>query len=275
MRLFCFGFGYVAQHLADALPGVTVHGTTRQPSADPRLVIFKDDQLDAAGAEALANATHVMVSIPPDESGDDAALRYLKTHKLPALEWLGYLSTTGVYGPAQGDWVDERSPAIPTEPRSVFRLKAEYAWQAHGATIFRLAGIYGPGRNAYEEMMAGRTKQRIDAPGHVFCRIHVGDIVQVLKASMARHDPGAIYNLADDCPSESRAVIEYAAELSGVEPPPLVMLQDAVLSPMAQSFYRACRRVKNDKIKQHLGVNLLYPDYKAGLLASKLHIQRK
>lgn len=263
MRLFCFGFGYVAKRLADALGDAAhVMGTSRSSSGDPRVVVW-----DKAN---IADSTHLLISIPPDEAGRDAALEWLAGRDLSHVQWIGYLSTTGVYGDWRGEWVDETSPCHPTEPRSIRRLQAEQAWQELGAHIFRLSGIYGPERNALNQLQAG-TAKRIDAPNHVFGRIHVDDIVQVLLASMAKPEPRAVYNVSDDLPSESREVVEYAAELLGMEPPPLVALADAELSPMAQSFYAASRRVKNDKIKHELGVKLLYPTYREGLLALKLH----
>ena len=226
---------------------------------------------DAAGC--LAGATHVLLSIPPDEEGDPA----LDCHGadiavLPGLEWIGYLSTTGVYGDTGGAWVDETATPAPTGERGRRRLAAENAWLAFGARqglavhVFRLAGIYGPGRNAFATVRRGAAK-RIDKPGHVFSRIHVTDIAQVLAASIAKPKRGAIYNVCDDEPAPAADVVAHACALLGVAPPPLIPLDEANLSPMARSFYADNRRVSNDLIKQELGVELLYPDYRSGLAA--------
>jgi len=188
------------------------------------------------------------------------------------LAWIGYLSTTGVYGDRQGGWVDEESALRPTGERGRRRVAAEAGWRALGqraglpAHVFRLAGIYGPGRSAFDALRAGRA-QRIEKPGHVFSRIHVADIVQVLHASMARPRAGAIYNLCDDDPAAPADVIAHAAALLGVAPPPIVPFAEAKLSEMARSFYDDNKRVRNDRIKQELGVRLTYPDYRAGLAA--------
>jgi nucleoside-diphosphate-sugar epimerase len=185
---------------------------------------------------------------------------------------VGYLSTTGVYGDRDGGWVDESSALKPTGERGRRRLAAEAAWlELHRRArlpvhIFRLAGIYGPGRSALDAVRAGRA-QRIDKPGQVFSRIHVADIVQVLRASMARPDPGAIYNLCDDDPAPPEAVIAFACELLGVPKSPLVPFAEARLSEMARSFYADNKRVSNRRIKEQLGVRLAYPSYKDGLRA--------
>ncbi len=185
---------------------------------------------------------------------------------------MGYLSTTGVYGDRDGGWVDEEAPLEPTGARGRKRVAAEAAWLAlrrdHGVPVhlFRLAGIYGPGRNALATVQAGRAK-RIDKPGQVFSRIHVDDIATVLEASMARPNPGRAYNVCDDEPAPPAEVIAHACDLLGVAPPPLVPFEQAELSAMARSFYRDNKRVSNRRIKQELGVKLAYPGYKAGLAA--------
>lgn len=268
MHLFCFGYGYVARHLSDAVYalGGKVSGTSR---SDGNSFILNDDKpLSAAGLEALNAATHILVSIPPAENGMDAALRH-HAAQLGSKPWIGYLSTTGVYGDWRGEWVDETSDLRATEPRSIWRIKAEKHWLGLAAHIFRLAGIYGPGRSALDTIRSGAA-QRIDKPGLVFSRAHVDDIVQALLASMAAPQSEEIYNLCDDEPAPSHEVVAHACALLGVEPPPLIPFEQAGLSPMAQSFYRANRRVRNDKMKEKLGVRLLYPTYREGL-ASILH----
>ncbi|WP_260349055.1 SDR family oxidoreductase, partial [Alloyangia mangrovi] len=189
--------------------------------------------------------------------------------RAPALDWVGYLSTTGVYGDHGGDWVDEDTPLTPTTARGKARAEAEAAWQAIDGLplhIFRLAGIYGPGRGPFEKVRQG-TARRIVKPGQVFSRIHVEDIAQVLEASIRHPRPGAIYNLCDDDPAPPEEVLQHAAELLDLPPPPEVAFDAAEMSPMARSFYAENKRVRNDRIKDELGVTLLYPDYRAGLAA--------
>lgn len=273
VRLFCFGYGYVARHLAEALRGHGIHtaGTSRdaEKAASINGHVFADDTpLDAAGLSALHDATHVLVSLPPQENGMDTA--FLHHHaELNNKTWIGYLSTTGVYGDYDGAWVDETSPLRATEPRSLRRIEAEKHWLECDAHIFRLAGIYGPERNALEQVRQGRA-QRIYKQGQYFSRIHVDDIVQVLIASMHAPQPREIYNLCDDAPAPSHAVTAYTCALLGQPLPPLIAFEQAGLSPMGKSFYAANRRVKNDKIKFDLGVTLLHRNYRSGL-ASILH----
>ncbi len=189
-----------------------------------------------------------------------------------SLAWLGYLSTTGVYGDHQGGWVGESTPLAPSTRRGRWRMEAEAAWQALAAEtglplhIFRLAGIYGPGRGPFEKVRQG-TARRIIKPGQVFSRIHVEDIAQVLEASIARPNPGAAYNLCDDDPAPPEDVIAHAAELLGLPVPPAIPFDEAEMTPMARSFYAESKRVRNDRIKKELGVDLLYPDYRSGLAA--------
>ncbi len=192
--------------------------------------------------------------------------------QLESLRWIGYLSTTGVYGDRGGDWVDENSQRVPTQDRSRRRALAEDSWLTvweHDGLpvhVFRLAGIYGPGRSAIDSLRDG-TAKRIVKAGQVFSRIHVADIAAVLIASMARPNPGAAYNLCDDNPAPPDEVIAYAAELLGVQPPPVVRFEDAQLSEMARSFYADNKRVRNNRIKEELGVQLTFPDYRSGLQA--------
>jgi len=274
--LLSFGHGYSAQALAQLLlaDGWRVIGTTREAE---RL-----DTIRASGAEALlwpgddlsdalADATHILLSAAPGPEGDPVlnALGDVIAAKAPDLEWVGYLSTVGVYGDHQGGWVDETTPLAPSTKRGHLRVKAEAAWQAIPGLplhIFRLAGIYGPGRGPFAKVRAG-TARRIIKPDQVFSRIHVEDIAQVLAASIARPNPGAVYNLCDDDPAPPQDVIAYAAELLGLPVPPAIPYDEAEMTPMARSFYAESKKVRNDRIKDELGVKLLYPDYRTGLKA--------
>ena len=280
--LFCFGLGYTALALARRLQaeGWRVAGTCREAARQEELVrlgiaarLFDRDRPLADARSLLAGFTHLLSSVPPDEAGDPVLdLHGPDITSRSELAWIGYLSTTGVHGDRQGGWVDEESALQPTGERGRRRVAAEAGWRALGqraglpAHVFRLAGIYGPGRSAFDALRAGRA-QRIEKPGHVFSRIHVADIVQVLHASMARPRAGAIYNLCDDDPAAPADVIAHAAALLGVAPPPIVPFAEAKLSEMARSFYDDSKRVRNDRIKQELGVRLTFPDYRAGLAA--------
>lgn len=268
-RLFCFGLGYSATALASEVSaqGWPVAGTSR--TARPGIHAFDGRRPMADATAALAGTTHLLISIPPDAEGCPVLRHHLADlAALPALAWVGYLSTTGVYGDQQGGWVDETTPPKPGQIRSIQRLRAEQDWQACGLPVhvFRLAGIYGPGRSALDRLRAGDAR-RIDKPGHLFSRIHVTDIARVLLASMARPDPGAIYNVCDDEPAESGAVIEEAARLLNLPAPPAIPFEEAELTPMAASFYAESRLVRNDRIKQELGVQLACPTYREGLRA--------
>jgi nucleoside-diphosphate-sugar epimerase len=217
--------------------------------------------------------THVLISVPPDELGDPVFERHGDAiAALPGLAWLGYLSTTGVYGDRDGGWVDENSELRPNGARGRRRAAAEAAWlglwRGCGVPVhvFRLAGIYGPGRSPFDALRAG-TARRIDKPGHPFSRIHVDDLASVLIASIDRPRPGAVYNVCDDEPASSIDVVAHAARLLGMPAPPLVPFDLAELSPMARSFYADNKRVSNALIKAELGVRLRYPNYRAGLAA--------
>lgn len=275
-KLFCFGLGYSARVLAGRLSelGWAVAGTSRE-GGTAALRFDRSHPLADAAAQ-MAGSTHILLSIPPDEDGDPVlACHGDDIAKLKDLRWLGYLSTTGVYGDHGGGWVDEETPTAGNgdlNRRSQWRIAAEQAWlqwgRRHGVAvhIFRLAGIYGPGRNALENVRRG-TARRVVKPGQVFSRIHVADLATVLQASMARPDPGAIYNVCDDEAAPPQDVIAHAAQLLGQAPPPEVAFDDADLSPMAASFYKDNKRVSNGRIKRELGVKLQYPDYRAGLAA--------
>jgi len=268
-RLFCFGMGYSATALSATLAaqGWQVAGTSR--TARPGIHVFDGRQPMADAPAALAGTSHLLISVPPDGEGCPVLRHHLADlTALPALAWVGYLSTTGVYGDHQGGWVDETTTPKPGQVRSVQRLRAEQDWQASGLPVhvFRLAGIYGPGRSALDRLRAGDAR-RIDKPGHLFSRIHVADIARVLLASMDRPDPGAIYNVCDDEPTESGKVTEEAARLLNLPAPPAIPFEEATLTPMAASFYAESRLVRNDRIKRELGVQLACPTYREGLAA--------
>ena len=318
IRLLLIGRGYVARRLAGRMqraaagggrtaagPGMAVLGATHRPGGAPRQpgdIRFGDS---AAVEPLLAGATHLLVSVPPDAGRDDAGgddaggdptLRWLGADRLaalPALRWVGYLSSTGVYGDHGGAWIDEDAPlhAAGSSRESTGaparRVQAERQWLDARApatnrrglpvTLFRLSGIYGPGRSSFDALDAG-TARRIDKPGHVFCRCHVDDICSVLLRSMSRVGTHAgtgagtapvwpVYNVADDLPAPQRAVVEFAAGLAGVAPPPLAPYDRGALPPALRRFYEACRRIRNDRIKDDLGVALQFPTYREGLRA--------
>jgi hypothetical protein len=282
VKLFCFGLGYSAETLAKRLAakGWAIAGTARDPANIERLrgqgyevVRFAGEPGNAELAAALAGTTHLLHSIPPDPDGDPVLRHYrAEITGLPTLGWIGYLSTVGVYGNSAGAVVDEATPPHPNNERTRARVVAESAWLALGEEIgratqvFRLAGIYGPGRSALDKLRAG-TARRVIKPGQVFNRIHVEDIASVLEASIARPRAGAIYNVADDEPAPPEDVITYGAELLGMEPPPEVPFDEADLTPMARSFYGDSRRISNALIKSELGVRLAHPNYRDGLRA--------
>lgn len=282
-HLFCFGHGYSCDYLSAALKregGWKLSGTTRDSEKKRSLrargiqaFIFDQDCPLPDPLYIMRDVTHLLISTPPDDDGDPAFnVHGLDILRLRNLQWVGYLSTTGAYGDRGGGWVDETAEVRPTTKRGSRRARAEEQWlslcESHGLPVhvFRLAGIYGPGRNALDSMRAG-VSRRIDKPGHAFSRIHVEDIVQVLKASMDAPCPGAVYNVCDDLPAPSHEVIACACKMLGVAPPPLIPFDRADLAPITQSFYADNKRVRNDKIKTALGVHLKYPTYKEGLPA--------
>ena len=272
--LLSIGHGYSAQALARVLlpQGWRVIATTRDPARAAALtgagvegVVWPEEGL----APHLARASHVLSSVPPGPAGDPViaaeggALRAARH-----LAWVGYLSTTAVYGDHAGGWVDEDTPPAPASARGAARVAAEAAWAGLGLPlhVFRLAGIYGPGRSPIERVRAGEAR-RIVKPGQVFSRIHVDDVAQALAASMARPGPGAVWNLCDDEPAPPQDVIAHAAELLGVPPPPEELFATAELGPMARSFYGESKRVRNDRLKRDLGIALRHRNYRAGLAA--------
>jgi len=253
--------GYTAERLALRLAGEgwEIAGATRNPEKAARFAARGWNRFGRAAA------THMLLSAPPGEAGDPFLPGF---EPPPGLVWAGYLSTTGVYGDRGGGWVNEQSALAPTGGRGRRRVAAEAGWAALKLPLhlFRLPGIYGPGRNALAAVRAGRAR-RIVKPGQVFSRIHVEDIAAVLAASIARPNPGRVYNLADDAPAPPAEVTAFACRLLGVTPPPAEPFETAQLSPMAQSFYRDSKRVSNARIKAELGVRLRYPTYREGLRA--------
>jgi len=271
--LLSLGHGYSARALARRLvpQGWRVIGTTRNPA---KAEAFRDEGVEPLMWPGdlewvLEEATHILCSAAPDAKGDP----FLQA--LPAIAeakagWVGYLSTTGVYGDHDGGWVDEDTPLTPQSDRGRQRVLAEGQWLATGLPVhvFRLAGIYGPGRGPFEKVRDG-TARRIIKPGQVFSRIHVDDIAQVLEASIKAPNPGAAYNVCDDNPCPPEEVIGYAARLLGMPEPPAVPFAEVAptMTPMALGFYSESKKVRNDRIKDELGVKLLYPDYPQGLAA--------
>jgi nucleoside-diphosphate-sugar epimerase len=277
--LLSLGHGYSARALARRLipEGWTVIGTTRTAEKAERLRAEGVEPLIWPGADlapALARATHLLTSVAPTEAGDPVLIAAgdAIAEAAPHIEWAGYLSTTGVYGDHAGGWVDEDTPLIASTLRGEMRVQAEAAWRALAERsglplhIFRLAGIYGPGRGPFEKVKDG-TARRIIKPGQVFSRTHVEDIAQVLHASILRPNPGAAYNVCDDDPAPPEDVLAHAAELLGLPLPPEVPYETAEMTPMARSFYAESKRVRNDRIKDELGVVLKYPTYREGLAA--------
>ncbi len=270
--LLSIGHGYCAQALSRRLipQGWRVIGTTRSAAKAVLLTAAGVEALIWPGdiSQALDQATHLLTSVAPDQAGDPVVRALGRQIAAAGLQWVGYLSTTAVYGHHDGDWVDEDTALTPTTARGAARVRAEAEWAALGLPlhIFRLAGIYGPGRGPFEKLQSG-TARRISKPGQVFSRVHVEDIATVLQASLSRPNPGAIYNVCDDDPASPEAVLSLAAALLGLPEPPMVPYEDAEMTPMARSFYAENKRVRNDRIKEELGVRLIYPSYREGLAA--------
>ncbi|MEQ1704601.1 MAG: SDR family oxidoreductase [Rickettsiales bacterium] len=263
--LFIFGLGYASQAVAHAAmaQGFSVAGTCH---SQEKCAALKEQGIKAflfseITSEIIAGYNYILSSIPPQENVD-VVLPVIR-HPSSAI-WLGYFSTTGVYGDYAGAWVDESSEPRPNNDRLRKRLEAEEKWRALGGHIFRLAGIYGKGRSALDDVLAG-TARRVDKKGQVFSRTHVDDIAQTVLASMLKPNAGAIYNVCDDEPAPAHEVVAFACELLGKEIPPLIPFADAEFSAMGREFYSANRRVKNERIKQELGVKLFYPTYRDGL----------
>jgi nucleoside-diphosphate-sugar epimerase len=276
-HLLCFGFGFSARTFAAHIDKREwkISATSRYAEgiAEIEAQGFHGLLFDKA-LQIAPDVTHLLISTPPGENGDPVLQLFqaqLQKHS-KNLKWVGYLSTTGVYGDRGGDWVDEDSPLEPTTARGQRRLEAERSWlMLHSdfglpVHLFRLAGIYGPGRNTLLNVRDGSAK-RIIKPGQIFSRIHVEDIAGVLAASTAKPNPGRAYNVCDDEPCPPQEVVEYAADLLGLPLPPEIPFEQAELSPMAKSFYADSKRVSNRRIKTELGYKLIYPNYRDGLRA--------
>lgn len=277
-NVFIFGAGYSGKAIAAARPaGVAVSGTTRSPEKLESLRragiaphLFDGAQLSPETAEVLGDTTHLVISAAPDKDGDPVLAAAAETIRrgMPRLEWIGYLSTVGVYGDHRGAWVDETTECRPVSGRSRARVAAEAAWLALGAetgrpvAVLRLSGIYGPGRNAFVNLEQGTAKRLIKA-GQVFNRIHVADIAGALW-HLAGRGAGGAFNVTDDEPAPPQDVVAHAAQLMGVAPPPEIPFETAQLSPMARSFYGENKRVSNAKLKAE-GYRLRFPDYRAAL----------
>lgn len=276
-HLLCFGFGFSARALAARLDRREwkIFATSRDAEGIAEINAQGFHGLPfASSLQIAADVTHLLISAPPGEHGDpvlqwfQAQLQELSK----SLKWLGYLSTMGVYGDRRGEWVDEDSPLEPTTARGQRRLEAERSWlmlhKDYGLPVhlFRLAGIYGPGRNQLLTVRDGSAR-RIIKPGQIFSRIHVEDIAGVLAASIAKPNPGRVYNVCDDEPCPPQEVVAYAAGLLGLPLPPEIPFEEAELSPMAKSFYAESKRVSNGRMKTELRYNLLFPNYREGLRA--------
>jgi len=279
MQLLIYGFGFTGRALAARLSGTWgVAGTSRTAQGRDAIAAIEVQPVDPAdpGAlrAALATAEALLISAPPDTNGCPglAALAPLLEADGPCPKWIGYLSTTGVYGDRGGGWVFEGSPLQPLSPEGERRAKAESDWRALGQRIgaevnaFRLPGIYGPGRSALDRVQAGEGR-RVIKPGHVFSRIHVDDLAAALQASLERASPGGTYNICDDEPCSAAEVTLYAAKLLGAEPPPEQAFDADSLSPMARRFWAESKRISNARAKAVLGWRPAYPSYREGLAA--------
>lgn len=267
-HMMIFGLGYSATVLAQRLAarGWQLSATTRDGRGGT--LRFADREAVLA---ALRDATHILSSVPPCEGRDPVLDSYGEAIALSGARWVGYLSSTGVYGNRDGRWVDEDSDLLPS-PRAATRAIADEAWQAlrSDVRVFRLAGIYGPGRSVFDRIRAGDAR-RVEVPGQITNRIHVDDIATAIIASFDA--PPGVYNLADDDPTCQRAVVEYGCRLLGIAPPPLVGIDDPALSDMARSFLADSKRVANTKAKDALGWTPQYPDYRSGLKAILAKLQ--
>lgn len=273
MRLFILGLGYSAGHFVRRFGGSFAHvaGTVRDPAKRQGLAGIEAHPFSMSGpdretVERMREADVLLVSIPPSSAGDPAIAAFADVLASARCRKIIYLSTLGVYGDHGGAWVDESTPPRATLERTRMRLAAEQAWMETGragVAILRLAGIYGPGRNALATLRAG-TARRIIKPGQVFNRIHVEDIASAIMAAI-RHEGGGTWNVCDDEPAPPQDVIAYAAKLMGIAPPAEEAFETAEMSAMARSFYAGNARVSNAKLKRELGVTLAYPTYRQGL----------
>ena len=281
-HLFCFGLGYSSGAVANLLSkrGWRISGTSTSLAGAGRLtdqgyrgLTFDGTTANQNIEEELNSATHVLLSIPPGAVGDPAFLQHGRDiAESKSIAWIGYFSTVGVYGDAQGGWVSEETEAKPGSERGQRRLAAEENWlklareAGKHAAVFRLPGIYGPGRSAIDDVLGG-TARSIIKPGQVFNRIHADDIAAAVIASIERPHPGRVYNVTDDEPGPPQDVVNFAAGLLGHPPPPSMDFATATLSPMARSFYSENKRVANTRMKAELGILLKYPNYRDGLTA--------
>lgn len=276
-HIVLLGFGLSAETLAAQLDRNVwqITGTSRSAEGAARISKLGYHGVTFEALHTLpADTTHIVSSVPPDETGDIVLQKYGTqiSQMATQLQWLAYLSTTGVYGDHGGAWVDEATPLTPNTRRGEKRVAAEAAWlalhQLHGVPVhlFRLAGIYGPGRNQLLSVANG-TAKRIIKLGQIFSRIHASDIAGVLSASMAKPNAGAAYNVADDAPCPPQDVVAYASELLGMPVPAAMPFADAQLSPMAASFYADSKRVSNARVKTELGYRFIYPSFREGLKA--------
>lgn len=281
-HLLCFGLGYSASVLARRLAasGWSISGTSRTTDGASHITAtgWRGDVFDGAAPspavlDALSTATHVLSSVPPDNGGDPV-LRWHRSAIVaaPRLSWIGYFSTVGVYGDREGNTVDEATPPIPVTDRAKRRLQAETEWRDLGRTagkrvfVFRLPGIYGPGRSAIDALRAGCAR-RIIKPGQIFNRIHVDDIAKVVETVIEKLPQQSLFNVTDDEPSPPEDVIAFGAELLGIPVPPAIPFDEAELSIMARSFYGESKRVSNARIRHDLSIQLTYPTYREGLAA--------
>ncbi len=292
-HLLFFGYGEIANALRKRLSGGDSSDQTweftvavKRPMDIQEMVpeanvarFSSDDPLDDP-ENVISSATHILISIPPGRKSDFVLDHhreaFLKCGK--KIEWIGYLSSTGVYGDRGGDWVSEETTPRPRTDRAIGRFRAEQDWFRLGRDIsvpvmaFRLAGLYGKGRNALIGVMKKQAKL-VHKEGHYFSRVHFDDVAQVLAASISRPNGGSVYNVCDDLPSGQEDPIEFAAELLGAPLPRIINADDADMTSISRSFYFESRRVRNDRIKSELGVELLYPTYKEGL--KKIHEDMK
>ncbi|MDG1210284.1 MAG: SDR family oxidoreductase [Paracoccaceae bacterium] len=272
LTLYCAGYGYSAAALAKRLitQGWRVKGTTSKDAKQAEMAVLGVEAVSwPPVANDLAGVTHFLVSAGPDEAGDPTLREAKDVIANASFDWVGYLSTTGVYGDHGGGWVDEDTPLTPSTKRGALRVRAEAEWWDMNLPlhIFRLAGIYGPGRGPFSKVRNG-TARRIEKPGQVFSRIHRDDIAAALEASIEAPNPVRAYNLCDNEAAPPQDVIAYAAELLGVEPPPLTQIDQVEMSPMAASFYAESKRVSNQRLREELGVKLKHPTYREGLAAT-------
>jgi nucleoside-diphosphate-sugar epimerase len=268
-HLFCFGFGFSAKTLAQHLDKSKwkISGTSRTAEGVQAINAQNCQGLLFDDVKSIpTTVTHILSSVPPSDDGDIVIKKFNTEMSKRNFEWIGYLSTTGVYGDHDGDWVDENTPLTPNTKRGEKRVAAEIEWLKLKAHIFRLAGIYGPGSNQLESIKAG-TAKRVIKSGQIFSRIHVEDIAGLVAASIVKPNPSRIYNGADDEPCPPQDVVAYAAQLLNVAPPPEIAFEHAELSPMAKSFYADSKRVSNARAKAELGYSFKYPNYRVGLNA--------